>query len=190
MEGKWVQRFIDRWTLGTVWIFLSLLWALSSLFIITWLPATIAVTAAMRRIDEGYLAVAMEFFRNLIDRAFSGVLLGIPMLLIGSLSWINIQIMVHSKHVFLAVLYIGFLGFFNVVLAGVIIQSIAALSIKKLRIRTILSIAWRAFIQSSVKTLIITCLIIGVLVTSTKIPVVGILTDGSLIGWLILKTES
>ncbi len=189
MIEKWVHLMIDRWTTLTVGILISLLWIFSSLFIVTCIPATIAATRAMRYINQGYWGTVTIFFQTFADRAISGLLIGIPYLLILSLSWINIQIMLHSSHLILAIIYIGVIIFINFLLQGIVIQSVSILSNDKRPIHDVLFTAWGALMMFPSKTILITFAILLVIVISVKIPIFILLADGAVIGWLILKLE-
>lgn len=188
MRGAFVQRAIEQWTVWTIWLLLSLLWAASSLLIVTWLPATVAVAAALQKVDAGYAAALREyrqvFFRHLIV----GLLLGLPVLLSLFVTLIDLVALVHLGRPGISVLYAGLLVCLDVLLAGTTLQGAASLSLAADHSwRSALILGARRLWRAPLKTLAWTCLMACLIAFGMRLPLFAAIAGGALQGKVLQK---
>jgi len=183
--GAWIHRAIEQWTVWTIWLLLSLLWAVSSLFIVTWLPATVAVAAALQKVDAGYAVALREYRRVFFHRLPVGMLLGMPVLLSLLVTLIDLVALVHLGRTGISVLYAGLLVCLDVLLAGATSQSAAALSLADHSWRAALTLGARRFWLAPLKTLAWTGLMAILLALGIRLPVFAALAGGALQGQVL-----
>ncbi|MCY0901631.1 MAG: hypothetical protein OWU32_05510 [Firmicutes bacterium] len=167
---------------------MSLLWAASSLLIVTWLPATVAVAAGLQKVDAGYAAALREYRQVFSRYLIVGLLLGLPVLLSLFVTLIDLVALVHLGRPGISVLYAGLLVCLDVLLAGTTLQGAASLSLAADHSwRAALILGARRLWRAPLKTLAWTCLMACLIAFGMRLPLFAAIAGGALQGKVLQK---
>jgi len=174
----WISHLIEVWTRLTVRFFISLVWAVAALPLVTALPATVAAAISLRRVEDGYRATLSAFVYCFVQNLAQKILVGLPLWLSLLVSGLDFFVVLHIGVAWVVIVYVGIAALLNLYLAAVTILVAALLTTGKWSQRTVWKTANTLFWAQPGETLLFIGLITAVLLLGLRLAVPVILLSG------------